>query len=163
MANHSRCCIGVSRRDAQKRCDQKARSRQPVCNSLAGSQVSIARRHVHGSAERYFNQEEKIFKNPRGILVLHSPAGNALWSDIQTVDGSPFKGLMIMDNLFHIHMDILGAVAILTPNTVRNSCTGNLDHWIRYSAEALEKATQGSRQEVSASWKSRLKVISWYE
>lgn len=108
-------------------------------------------------------KKQKIGVNPEGIFVLHSPGTDALWDDIQTTSG-PFKGLMIMDNVFHIHMDILGGLVALTPQLVQGKvCNGNAGHWIRYSSEAIQISTQLPNLLVDASWKNRLKVLSWFE
>jgi hypothetical protein len=105
----------------------------------------------------------KIGVNPEGILVFHSPNTDAFWDNITTSSG-PFKGLMLFDNVFHIHMDILGGIVILTPNTVQGkTCNGNKAHWIRYSSEALEGVTKLPTIIADGSWKNKLRVVSWYE
>lgn len=108
--------------------------------------------------------KRSLGNSPEGVLVFHSPATNAFWDNITTKDGKPFKGLMLMDNVFHIHMDILGALVVLTPNTVvGKTCNGNKDHWIRYSLPVIQTVTQSTNYAADASWKSRLRVVSWYE
>ena len=107
-------------------------------------------------------KDKSLGANPEGILVFHSPDGNAYWEKIHTTTG-PFKGLMIMDKVFHIHMDILGAIIVLSPSTVvGQNCSGNSAHYVRYCESAITRAT-GQTESVDASWKSRLKVLSWYE
>ncbi len=98
--------------------------------------------------------KQKLGANPEGILVFHSPNHDAYWNNITTTAG-PFKGLMVMDNLFHIHMDILGGLALLNPKTISGKCNGNANHYVRYSTETIQKATQSSMQIVDG--------ISWYE
>jgi len=93
--------------------------------------------------------------SPEGILVFHSPATNAYWEGITVNNGAPFKGLMIMDGVFHIHMDILGGIALLDPNTVvGKNCSGNKDHWVRFSSEAISMALGGGKS---------FQVLSWWE
>jgi hypothetical protein len=93
--------------------------------------------------------------SPEGILVFHSPSTNAFWDNISVTNGQPFKGLMIMDGVFHIHMDILGALVLLDPNTVvGKTCNGNKDHWIRFSSEQISLSFGGS---------ASFKVLSWWE
>ncbi|MBI4535303.1 MAG: hypothetical protein HY708_03430 [Ignavibacteriae bacterium] len=105
----------------------------------------------------------KIGANPEGILVFHSSATDAYWNNISTTAG-PFKGLMLFDNAFHLHIDILGGIVILTPNTVTGKeCKGNKDHWIRYSSETIMNMTASTEVAMKGSWKDRLTVLSWYE
>jgi hypothetical protein len=106
----------------------------------------------------------KIGPYPEGILVFHSSATNAYWNDISTTAG-PFKGLMVFDNAFHLHLDILGGIVILSPNTITGKeCKGNNGHWIRYSSEVLMNVTKGLKTGAAGgSWKTALRVLSWYE
>jgi hypothetical protein len=105
-----------------------------------------------------------IGNNPEGILVFHSPAGDAFWNNISVPNKAPFKGLLLMDKVFHIHMDILGGLVMLNPNTINDrDCQGNKDHWIRFSSETIKSATGGGSGGNDRSWKSRLKVVAWYE
>jgi hypothetical protein len=72
---------------------------------------------------------------------------------------------MVFDNAFHLHLDILGGIVILTPNTVQGKqCNGNNGHWIRYSSETLMDVTKGLKTGAAGgSWKAALRVLSWYE
>ena len=106
----------------------------------------------------------KLGPNPEGILVFHSTSETNAYAEHVTTSEGVFKGLMIFDNVFHIHLSVVGAMIILSPNTVRDRvCNGNRGKYIKYSSEALRYATNFSKQETDASWKSRLKVLSWYE
>jgi hypothetical protein len=110
----------------------------------------------------YINNKD-LGINPEGIIVLHSPNSTAFWEWLLTKKGSgPIKGLLIFDKLHHIHTDILGALVFLSPVTEGLHCQGNKDKVIRYSEETVKKAT-GSTAAGDASWKSRLKVLAWYE
>ena len=106
-------------------------------------------------------------KNSEGILVFHSDATDAEWYRIAihgAAKNDHFKGIMIFDKIFHIHMNVLGAMVHLSPNTLTgDDCPGNEDHWIKYSSEAIKEVTQGAKELADVSWKSRLKVLSWYE
>jgi hypothetical protein len=105
----------------------------------------------------------KIGANPEGILVFHSDSTDAYWNNISTTAG-PFKGVMVFDNVFHIHMDITGAIAVLTPNTITNQeCKGNNGHKILYSAEAIKAITGGIKKVSGGGWREKLKLISWSE
>lgn len=103
--------------------------------------------------------------NPSGIFVMHSPTTSSRGEKLLIGTG-PFKGLLVMDNAFHIHMDILGAIVLLTPNTVvGRNCAGNAGHYIRYSSETIMNATAQivSSGVAGGSWKDKLRVLSWYE
>lgn len=100
--------------------------------------------------------------SPEGVVVFHSPATNAYWNNISVPNDVPFKGLLVFDRIFHMHIDILGAVVLLSPNTtVGQNCNGNKDHFVRYSSETIMKYTGGGGDD--ASWKSKWKVVSWYD
>lgn len=101
--------------------------------------------------------------SPEGIFVFHSPNGTAFWNNVTVSNGQPFKGLMFFDRVFHIHMDILGALVMLSPNTVNDrNCGGNAGHYVRFSGETIQRVTGGGTGG-DASWKSRLRVLAWYE
>ncbi len=109
-------------------------------------------------------RKAKLNANPEGILVFHSSNNDAFWSDISTTDGSPFKGLMLFDRIFHIHMDILGGLVHISPNTVTDdNCNGNQDHWINYSEETLRAATDLVNIEWKGGWRDKLRIVSWWE
>lgn len=110
-------------------------------------------------------EEIQFGTNPSGIVVMHSPSTSSRGEKL-LITGGPFKGLIVMDNAFHIHMDILGAIVLLTPNTVEGrNCNGNAGHSIRYSSETIMDVTAQilSSQTVGGSWKNTLRVLSWYE
>jgi len=110
----------------------------------------------------YINNKD-LGLNPEGIIVLHSPNGTAFWEWLLTKSGSgPIKAILVFDKLHHIHTDILGALVLLSPVTEGIHCLGNAGHYIRYSEETITKAT-GASAAGDASWKSRLKVLAWYE
>jgi len=107
--------------------------------------------------------KKHVGASPEGIFVYHSPNGTAYWDNISVPNGAPFKGLMFFDRVFHFHMDVLGALVMLSPNTVNDrECAGNKDHWVRFSGETIMKVT-GGNSGGDASWKSRLRVLAWYE
>lgn len=72
-----------------------------------------------------------------GILVVHSPTGNT--AVIKNLNTGTFKGLIIADNVEHIHNTIIGAVITLS-ETVEGNCIGNGNGSILYSSQALAKA-----------------------
>lgn len=101
-----------------------------------------------------------------GVIVFHSPATDAFWRWI-AMDGNSFtdgfEGLFIFDRIFHIHLNVLGALVQLNPMGHVESCGGNNNHWIRYSAQAIKESMEAPAAYARGSWKNKLRVISWYE
>ena len=81
-----------------------------------------------------------------GIVVVHNSDRTSKLKGVKfdagTSDGL-LTGLLITDYSFHHHIDVLGSILQLSPNleTV-NNCGGNADHWVYYSSEAIENATE---------------------
>jgi len=104
--------------------------------------------------------------NPSGILIIHSDAVDAYATGLKVANGAPFRGLIIIDKVFHIHMDILGAIVELTQNTVMDKeCNGNRDHWINYSSQEVKKATAwlGGGGSDKGGWRGKFVILSWME
>ncbi|MCR4416497.1 MAG: hypothetical protein NUV92_01950 [Ignavibacteria bacterium] len=75
-----------------------------------------------------------------GILVVHNSTGSTRVTQLKS--SKPFKGLIIGDYMFHLHLDILGGLILLSPNLeMTNECKGNNDHKIYYSSAAIKNAT----------------------
>lgn len=75
-----------------------------------------------------------------GILVVHNSTGST--RVIQLKSSKPFKGLIIGDYMFHLHLDIYGGLILLSPNLEMSAeCKGNNDHKIYYSSAAIKNAT----------------------
>jgi hypothetical protein len=108
-------------------------------------------------------QNIMISDTSEGILVFHSPATDAYWRYIGVAHDSTFKGLMIFDKLHHIHMNILGAVVVVSPDPIVESCGGNDGHWIHYSSEAIKLPMKLPAEYSRGGWRQKLRVISWYE
>jgi hypothetical protein len=78
--------------------------------------------------------------NNWGILVVHNSTGST--RVVQIKSGKPFKGLIIGDYMFHLHLDIYGGLILLSPNLeMTKECKGNNDHKIYYSSAAIKNAT----------------------
>ena len=108
-------------------------------------------------------RKTRIGDNPEGIFVFHSDSTDAFWNNIRTESGA-FKGIMLFDNVFHIHMDITGATVILTSNTItKKECKGNDNHKIVYSSEAIQRITGMVKQVTAGGWRDRLTILSWTE
>jgi hypothetical protein len=81
-----------------------------------------------------------------GIIVVHNSDRNSkligVKYDVDNSDGL-LTGLLVTDYSFHHHIDILGSVLQLSPNLETDkNCVGNKDHWVYYSSEAIEDATE---------------------
>jgi len=80
-----------------------------------------------------------------GIVVVHRDNGNSKLKGIKSDNSSDglFTGLLITDYSFHHHIDILGAVLMLSPDLeTSKNCNGNADHWVKYSSEVIENSTK---------------------
>lgn len=99
-----------------------------------------------------------------GIMIVHNTAKNA---QIKNLNAGTFKGLVIVDDVIHVHTNILGALIGLTPEPSRGNCLGNGAGVIRYSSEAISLATSslsGSSSKFGYGYgKYRLEVVHWFE
>jgi len=100
--------------------------------------------------------------NGSGIFIVHNSAGNA---KIENINGGTFKGLLIADDIVHIHCNILGAVIGLTPTPSEGNCIGNGSGTIMYSSAAISMATSlGKIRESKYGYgKHRLPIEKYYE
>lgn len=80
------------------------------------------------------------FGNSSGILVVHNAATNAI---IQNLNTGSFTGVIIADDLVHIHNRILGGVVTLTPTPSEGNCIGNGTGDVFYSSQAVAAAAVG--------------------
>jgi len=105
--------------------------------------------------------------NPSGILVFHSDSVDAYATHVTISNNTPFKGIMIFDKVFHMHMDLYGAIIELTDHTVINQeCGGNKDHKIYYSSDCIKNATAilaPNKSGAKGGWRSKFAVLSWME
>lgn len=102
--------------------------------------------------------------NPSGILIVHNSSLDARLENATTTNKTPFKGLIIADYMFHIHMDVLGALILLSPNleTVKE-CKGNQDHKVFFSRETIKNATRIVQKDKGIGWRGRVPIIGWLE
>lgn len=77
------------------------------------------------------------FGDSSGILVVHNSSTNAV---IKNLNGGTFKGLLIADDIVHIHTTILGAVVSLTTLPSSGNVIGNGSGDVRFSRAALAAA-----------------------
>lgn len=98
-----------------------------------------------------------------GILIVHNDNINAIIKNINT---GPFAGLIIADDIIHIHTDILGAVIALSPTPSEGNCIGNGSGQVLYSSEAIENATGNLTNNLLERYgfdRRRLSVAHWKE
>lgn len=94
-----------------------------------------------------------------GILIVHNSTKDAV---IKNINWSTFKGLIIADDIVHIHADIIGALIGLSPSPSSGNQIGNGNGHIKYSTEAIKKATTiGSGGLTSGNSSSN--VVAWWD
>jgi hypothetical protein len=107
-----------------------------------------------------------LSKGSEGLMVFHSSSGDALWYRIAMENddrSESFKGLMIFDRIFHVHINVLGAMIALNPRTESGDCPSNKDHWVNYSSETIKNATKIKGATPQGRWRNILAVRSWKE
>lgn len=87
-----------------------------------------------------------------GIVVVHNSAGNAVLSNAK----STFKGLIIADDVMHLHGDLLGGL-IAMRNSLSGNVIGNGSAKILYSYDAIVEAGKFLDNAGAPS------VIAWWE
>jgi hypothetical protein len=112
-----------------------------------------------------YSHNDKIPDNSGGILVFHCETKTAYWDRIECpTPGQTFKGILLFDKFFHIHINVLGAVVMLTPNTVTNeNCPWNNDKTIALSSSIIAKYTSKIIPKLGGGWRNKLVLKSWYE
>ncbi|MFH1862411.1 MAG: hypothetical protein ABH878_06310 [bacterium] len=77
----------------------------------------------------------------KGILVVHNSSYDAV---VQNLNSGTFHGLIIADDVVHIHNLIIGAVFLLTPGPSEGNSIGNGSGRLLFSREALSRGVQES-------------------
>ena len=98
-----------------------------------------------------------------GILIVHNSSLDAVIKNINT---GPFKGLLIADDIIHVHTDILGAVIGLSPSPSDGNCIGNGSGSILYSSEAINNCLTAFTFDLDDRYgfeRRRLEVSRWFE
>jgi hypothetical protein len=93
-----------------------------------------------------------------GILVVHNAAGDAT---LKNVNSGRYIGLVIVDDLVHLHSQIIGAVVLLTPRPSSGNVMGNGNGSAKFSREAIFAATANLMRFVGNGSSSH--VIAWRE
>ena len=76
-----------------------------------------------------------------GIVVVHNDAKNAV---MKNLNSGTFRGLIIVDDIVHIHAEIIGAVIVLSPTPAGGNCIGNGSGEVLYSSMTIQDITQNS-------------------
>ena len=110
-----------------------------------------------------FNKWEDADISGSGILVVHNTSTNAR---IKNMEAGIFKGMVIVDDLVHVHSTVIGAIILLTPNPSSGNTIGNSSGLILYSTEAIRFALSQTNIEPKFNYgfgKNRLYVNHWFE
>jgi hypothetical protein len=77
--------------------------------------------------------------NGSGILVVHSACKDAT---LKNINDGPFKGIVIADDVVHIHNDIIGMVMQISDvwGPGHGRCIGNGSGRVLYSSIAISQA-----------------------
>jgi hypothetical protein len=99
-----------------------------------------------------------------GIVIVHNSHINAVIKN--TDQNYNFKGLIIADDIVHIHNEIIGAIFVLTQFPSSGNVIGNGNGKVLFSNQALENAIVEVEEQIKTLYgfaKKRLKVEHWYE
>ncbi|MCZ6676885.1 MAG: hypothetical protein O7E52_06510 [Candidatus Poribacteria bacterium] len=91
------------------------------------------------------------FGDSEGILIVHNSTTNTV---MKNLNGGTFTGLIIADDIVHIHNNIIGMVYVLTPTPSSGNCIGNGNGSVLYSNQAISNATQSAFGATTISMKS---------
>ena len=82
-----------------------------------------------------------FLSDSEGILIIHNGATDAY---LKNLNYGTFRGLIITDDIIHIHATIIGAVVVLTPAPSGGNCLGNGSGEVLYSSATVLDVTQNS-------------------
>ncbi|MFA7227557.1 MAG: hypothetical protein WC061_00865 [Melioribacteraceae bacterium] len=96
-----------------------------------------------------------------GILIIHNSSTNAI---IKNENLGTFKGLIIADDIIHIHTTIIGAIIGLSPTPSEGNTIGNGSGDVLFSRKAITDAIGSVLSASNYGFaKHRMRVVSWYE
>lgn len=78
---------------------------------------------------------DTILSDGTGILVVHNSTTGSI---IKNLNEGTFKGLIIADDVVHVHTTIIGALISLTPNPSGGNSIGNGSGEVLFSQAALD-------------------------
>ena len=96
-----------------------------------------------------------FFGESSGILVVHNSQTNA---KLENLNGTRFRGLIIVDDLVHIHCPSIGALAILSSNPSGGNCIGNGSGSVLFSSSVLTNVAESA-----GATEVEVDLASWYE
>jgi hypothetical protein len=76
-----------------------------------------------------------------GLLIVHSDSTDAVFKNLEV---GPFKGIIVADDLDKIHVDIIGAIVVLTPFPASGNCIGNGTGKVLYSSQVVASVVEDS-------------------
>ncbi|MEI7812196.1 MAG: hypothetical protein WCJ01_07200, partial [Ignavibacteria bacterium] len=94
-----------------------------------------------------------------GTLIVHNTSLNA---KMKNLNFGTFTGLMIADDIIHIHTNIIGALIGLSPHPSEGNTIGNGDGIVKYSSKAILMATNLAPGSLTNGG-SMSKVVAWIE
>ncbi len=94
-----------------------------------------------------------------GILIVHNDNVNAILQNTK----NNFTGLIIGDDIVHLHSNIIGAVVSLTENPSEGNTVGNSSGSILYSKQVLDNTLMSVRPRNHGFARNRLDVKHWFE
>jgi hypothetical protein len=94
-----------------------------------------------------------------GILIVHNDQVDAIIKNTY----NNFTGLIIADDIIHLHSTIIGAIISLTQNPSEGNTIGNSDGFVLYSKEALGNSLMSVRPRNFGFAQNRLDVKHWFE
>jgi hypothetical protein len=94
-----------------------------------------------------------------GILIVHNDQVDAIIKNTY----NNFTGLIIADDIVHLHSNIIGAIISLTQNPSEGNTIGNSSGSILYSKAALSNSLMSVRARNFGFAKNRLDVKHWFE
>jgi len=94
-----------------------------------------------------------------GILIIHNDQVDAIIKNTY----NNFTGLIIADDIVHLHSTIIGAVISLTQDPSEGNTIGNSDGFILYSKQVLDNSLMSVRPRNHGFASNRLLVKHWFE
>ena len=94
-----------------------------------------------------------------GLLIVHNDSLDAIMSNTK----DDFSGIIIADDIIHLHSNIIGAVISLTENPSAGNTIGNSGFSVLHSKEVLQNALMTIRPRNYGFAQNRLVVKHWVE
>lgn len=86
-----------------------------------------------------------------GVVVVHNSCNNAT---IKNLNGGSLKGILIADDIVHVHNDIIGMIVQTSPAPSSGNCIGNGGGNILYSSIAISSALSSiTNQTLLVAWR----------